>query len=64
MIVSIIIGGLVGWLASIVMKTNAQMVMIANVLVGMRRCSKGWASGSLGCSACQQSQQPDRGVDR
>ncbi len=33
-IISLIIGGIVGWLASIVMKTNAQMGLIANVLVG------------------------------
>jgi uncharacterized membrane protein YeaQ/YmgE (transglycosylase-associated protein family) len=31
----IIIGGLVGWLASIVMKTNAQMGILANVIVGI-----------------------------
>jgi uncharacterized membrane protein YeaQ/YmgE (transglycosylase-associated protein family) len=34
-IVTIVIGGIVGWLASIVMKTNAQMGMIANVIVGI-----------------------------
>jgi uncharacterized membrane protein YeaQ/YmgE (transglycosylase-associated protein family) len=34
-IISLIIGGIVGWLASIVMKTNAQMGLIANVLVGV-----------------------------
>jgi len=34
-IISLIIGGVVGWLASIVMKTNAQMGVIANVLVGI-----------------------------
>jgi uncharacterized membrane protein YeaQ/YmgE (transglycosylase-associated protein family) len=34
-IISLIIGGVVGWLASIVMKTNAQMGLIANVLVGI-----------------------------
>ena len=33
-IVTLIIGGIVGWLASIVMKTNAQMGWIANVLIG------------------------------
>ena len=31
----IVIGGILGWLASIVMKTNAQMGLIANVLVGV-----------------------------
>ena len=34
-IISLIIGGIVGWLASIVMKTNAQMGLIANVAVGV-----------------------------
>jgi uncharacterized membrane protein YeaQ/YmgE (transglycosylase-associated protein family) len=34
-IITLIIGGVVGWLASIVMKTNAQMGLIANVLVGI-----------------------------
>jgi uncharacterized membrane protein YeaQ/YmgE (transglycosylase-associated protein family) len=34
-IVTLIIGGIVGWLASIVMKTNAQMGWIANVLIGV-----------------------------
>lgn len=31
----IVLGGLAGWLASIVMKTNAQMGIIANVVVGI-----------------------------
>ena len=35
LIISLIIGGIIGWLASIVMKTNAQMGIIANVLVGI-----------------------------
>lgn len=48
-IVSLIIGGLVGWLASIVMKTNAQMGMIANVLIGLVGSSLGfWLAGMLG----------------
>jgi uncharacterized membrane protein YeaQ/YmgE (transglycosylase-associated protein family) len=34
-IVTLLIGGIVGWLASIVMKTDAQMGTIANVLVGV-----------------------------
>lgn len=49
LIVSLIIGGLVGWLASIVMKTNAQMGVIANVLVGLVGSSLGfWLAGLLG----------------
>jgi uncharacterized membrane protein YeaQ/YmgE (transglycosylase-associated protein family) len=46
---TLVIGGIVGWLASIVMKTNAQMGMIANVLVGVVGSSIGfWAAGALG----------------
>ena len=46
---ALIVGGIVGWLASIVMKTNAQMGMIANVLVGIAGSAIGfWAAGMLG----------------
>lgn len=34
-LVTLIIGGIVGWLASILMKTNAQMGILANVIVGV-----------------------------
>jgi uncharacterized membrane protein YeaQ/YmgE (transglycosylase-associated protein family) len=48
-IVSLIIGGIVGWLASIVMKTNAQMGLIANVLIGVVGSMLGyWIAGQLG----------------
>jgi uncharacterized membrane protein YeaQ/YmgE (transglycosylase-associated protein family) len=48
-IISLIIGGVVGWLASIVMKTNAQMGWIANVLVGVGGSMLGfWLAGLLG----------------
>ncbi len=46
---SLIIGGVVGWLASIIMKTNAQMGIIANVLVGVVGSALGfWTAGLLG----------------
>ncbi len=46
---AIIIGGIVGWLASMVMKTNAQMGMIANILVGVVGSLLGfWIAGLLG----------------
>ena len=49
LIITLIIGGVVGWLASIVMKTNAQMGLIANVLVGIVGSFVGfWAAGLLG----------------
>jgi uncharacterized membrane protein YeaQ/YmgE (transglycosylase-associated protein family) len=48
-LISLIIGGIVGWLASIVMKTNAQMGLIANVLVGVVGSLLGnWVAGALG----------------
>lgn len=34
-LVTAIIGGIVGWLASILMRTNAQMGILANVVVGV-----------------------------
>jgi uncharacterized membrane protein YeaQ/YmgE (transglycosylase-associated protein family) len=50
-IISLIIGGIVGWLASIVMKTNAQMGWIANVLVGVTGSILGfWLAGLLGAA--------------
>ncbi len=52
LIITLIIGGVVGWLASIVMKTNAQMGWIANVLVGIVGSFVGfWAAGALGIAA-------------
>ena len=49
LIVSLIIGGIVGWLASIVMKTNAQMGILANVIVGIVGSALGfWLAGVLG----------------
>jgi uncharacterized membrane protein YeaQ/YmgE (transglycosylase-associated protein family) len=48
-LITLIIGGVVGWLASIVMKTNAQMGVVANVLVGICGSFLGfWAAGVLG----------------
>jgi len=48
-IITLVIGGVVGWLASIIMKTNAQMGIIANVLVGIVGSMLGyWVAGLLG----------------
>ena len=48
-IITLIIGGIVGWLASIVMKTNAQMGLVANVAVGVVGSALGfWAAGLVG----------------
>ena len=49
LLVTIVIGGIVGWLASLVMKTNNQMGLIANVIVGIVGSSLGfWLAGALG----------------
>ncbi len=52
LIMTLIIGGIVGWLASIIMKTNAQMGLIANVVVGIVGSMLGfWVAGELGIVA-------------
>jgi uncharacterized membrane protein YeaQ/YmgE (transglycosylase-associated protein family) len=49
LIITLIIGGVVGWLASMLMKTDAQMGLIANVLVGIVGSFLGyWLAGVLG----------------
>ena len=35
LLITLIIGGIVGWIASILMKTNGQMGIAANVVVGI-----------------------------
>jgi uncharacterized membrane protein YeaQ/YmgE (transglycosylase-associated protein family) len=49
LITTLIIGGIVGWLASIVMKTDARMGLVANVAVGVVGSMLGyWVAGLLG----------------
>ena len=51
-IIWIILGGVIGWLPSIVMKTNAQMGLIANVIVGIVGSLLGsWLAGLLGVAS-------------
>jgi uncharacterized membrane protein YeaQ/YmgE (transglycosylase-associated protein family) len=51
-IILLIVGGVIGWLGSIVMKTNAQMGMIANIIVGiLGSMLGGWLAPRLGISA-------------
>jgi len=48
LIISIIIGGIIGWLASILMKTDAQMGLVANILIGIVGSALGyWLAGVL-----------------
>src|SRR3989304_433493 len=52
LILMLIVGGVVGWLASMVMKTNAQMGVIANVVVGIVGSALGsWLFGIVGPGA-------------
>jgi uncharacterized membrane protein YeaQ/YmgE (transglycosylase-associated protein family) len=52
LIIAIVVGGIVGWLASIVAKTNAQMGIIANVIVGIVGSALGhWLAGVLGVAS-------------
>jgi uncharacterized membrane protein YeaQ/YmgE (transglycosylase-associated protein family) len=49
LIITIVVGGIIGWLASMVMKTSAQMGILANVVVGIIGSSLGfWLAGVLG----------------
>ena len=49
---TLIVGGIIGWLASKVMKTDQQMGVIANVVVGIIGSSLGfWLAGMLGFAA-------------
>jgi uncharacterized membrane protein YeaQ/YmgE (transglycosylase-associated protein family) len=51
-LVSLIIGGIVGWLGSLVMKTDGQMGIVANVVIGIVGSALGfWIAGLLGLSA-------------
>jgi uncharacterized membrane protein YeaQ/YmgE (transglycosylase-associated protein family) len=52
LIITLIIGGIIGWLASIVMGTNAQMGILANIVIGVIGSLLGhWIGGSLGFEA-------------
>jgi uncharacterized membrane protein YeaQ/YmgE (transglycosylase-associated protein family) len=48
-VITLIVGGIVGWLASIIMKTNAQMGIVANVVIGVIGSLLGyWLAGLAG----------------
>ncbi len=49
---TLIVGGIIGWLASKVMKTDKQMGIVSNVVVGIIGSSLGfWLAGILGFAA-------------
>ena len=52
LIITIVVGGIIGWLAGLIMKTSAQMGILANVIVGIIGSSLGyWLAGLLGIAA-------------
>ena len=51
-IATLILGGLAGWIASKIMKTDAQMGVVANILVGVAGSGIGfWLAGLIGFAA-------------
>jgi uncharacterized membrane protein YeaQ/YmgE (transglycosylase-associated protein family) len=52
LIVTVVVGGIVGWLAGLVMKTSAQTGILANIAVGIVGSALGsWLFGMLGLVA-------------
>ncbi|NCP10937.1 MAG: GlsB/YeaQ/YmgE family stress response membrane protein [Sphingomonadales bacterium] len=51
-IIAIIVGGIIGWLASIIMRTDAQQGILLNVIVGVVGSFLGsWLGGLFGSGA-------------
>ncbi len=51
-IIALVIGGVIGWLGSILMKTDAQMGLIANIIVGIIGSQLGfWLAPKLGVAS-------------
>ena len=49
LIIWLVVGGLAGWVASMIMKTDAQMGLVANVVVGIvGALLGGWLVGLFG----------------
>jgi len=52
LLIAVIVGGVIGWLASLVMKTNRQMGVLANIVVGIVGSAVGhFLAGLLGFAA-------------
>ena len=51
-ILFLIIGGVIGWVASLIMGTDGQQGIIANIVVGILGCGLGgWLAPKLGIKA-------------
>ncbi len=49
LIIALVVGGIIGWLASLLMKTDAQMGLLANIVVGIVGSGLGhWLAPRLG----------------
>jgi uncharacterized membrane protein YeaQ/YmgE (transglycosylase-associated protein family) len=49
LLITLLIGGIIGWVASIMMKSDAQMGILANIVVGIVGSFLGhWIAGALG----------------
>ena len=46
-LITVVTGGIVGWLASFVMKTNSQMGILANIAVGVVGATIGHGLGGV-----------------
>ena len=52
LIITIIIGGIIGWLAGLIMKVQSQMGIIANIIVGIVGSGLGhYLAGIIGLEA-------------
>jgi uncharacterized membrane protein YeaQ/YmgE (transglycosylase-associated protein family) len=52
LVITLVVGGVIGWLASLLMKTDKQMGIVANVVVGIVGSSLGyWIAGLAGLAA-------------
>ena len=52
LIIAIIIGGIIGWLASMIMKVESQMGIIANIIIGIVGSGLGhFLAGVIGLEA-------------
>lgn len=48
-IITLVVGGIIGWIGSMIMKTDAQMGILANIVVGIVGSWLGfWLAGTLG----------------
>jgi uncharacterized membrane protein YeaQ/YmgE (transglycosylase-associated protein family) len=52
LIVAIIMGGIIGWVASLIMKAESQMGILANIVVGIVGSGLGhYLAGAIGLAA-------------